>query len=139
MYSVSSNIVHKCIGESVIDDKGLFTSSESSTKITFTHAKHFTNDEDLRKKMIQFFLELLQVTSDMKTQLTSQMHDDDLRTFLVTKETWSPQTFDSIDWYAIDLALRRLSKNHQMKVVKFCHNYWYTGSLHQTFYGGDRP
>jgi hypothetical protein len=47
------------------------------------------------------------VTSDIKTQLTSHMHDDDLHTFLMMKETWSPQTFDCIDWHDIELALRR--------------------------------
>jgi hypothetical protein len=77
------------------------------------------------------------VTSDMKTQLTSQMHDDYICTFLTTKETWSAQIFDSIDWHASDLALRCLSNNRQMNVVKLCHNYWHTGSHHQDFYGGD--
>jgi hypothetical protein len=78
-------------------------------------------------------------TSEMKTQLKSQMHDDDLDTFLTTKETWPPHTFDSIDWHASELALRSLLKNRQMNVVKLCHNYWHTGSCHQTFYGEDRP
>jgi hypothetical protein len=58
------------------------------------------------------------VTSDMKTQLTSQMHADDLRAFLMMKETWSPQTLDYIDWYASEVALGRLSNNHQMTIVK---------------------
>jgi hypothetical protein len=79
------------------------------------------------------------VTSYMKTQLTTQIHDYDLRTFLVTKATWSLQTFDSIDWRASKLAIRRLSKNCQMNAVKICHNYWHTGYRHQTFYGGDHP
>jgi hypothetical protein len=26
-----------------------------------------------------------------------------------------------------------------MNIVKLCHNYWHTGSRHQTFYGGERP
>jgi hypothetical protein len=79
------------------------------------------------------------VTSDINTQLTSQMNDDDIRTFLMTKETWSLQTFDSIDWHASELALRCVSKNRQMNVVKLCHNHWHTGSRHKTLYGGDRP
>jgi hypothetical protein len=58
------------------------------------------------------------VTSDTKTQLTSQIHDNYLRTFLMMKDTWSPQTCDYIDWHASELALRRLSKNRQMTVVK---------------------
>jgi hypothetical protein len=66
------------------------------------------------------------------------MHDDDLRTFLMMKETWYPQTFNSIDWHVSELSIRRLSKNRQMNDVKRCHNYWHTGSRHKTFYGVDR-
>jgi hypothetical protein len=62
------------------------------------------------------------VTSDMKTQLTSHMHDDDLHTLLLTKDTCSPYIFDSIDCHASELALRRLSHNCQMNVIKLCHN-----------------
>jgi hypothetical protein len=67
------------------------------------------------------------VTSDMKNQLTSQMHDDNMRSFLIQKESWSSQTFNAIDWHSIERALRWLSKNRQMNVVKLCHNYWHTG------------
>jgi hypothetical protein len=65
MYSVSSNIIHKGIGKGLIDYTGLVVSSQPSTENTSTRMKHFTKDEDLpfvrMKKMIQFFLELLQV------------------------------------------------------------------------------
>jgi hypothetical protein len=60
------------------------------------------------------------LTSEMRAQLTSRMHDDDLRVFLMTKETWLPWTFDFIDWNASELALRQLSKNRQMNVIKLC-------------------
>jgi hypothetical protein len=79
------------------------------------------------------------VTIDMKNQLTSQMYDDNMRSFLMQKESWSTQIFDAIDWNSSERALRRLSKNQQMNVVKLCHNYWHTGSRHVRFYGGERP
>jgi hypothetical protein len=61
------------------------------------------------------------VTSDMKNQLTSQIHDDDLHTFRMTKETWYTHTFNSIDLHASALALRRLSKNRQMNTLTGTH------------------
>jgi hypothetical protein len=65
MFSVSNKIIHKRIGEDLIDDTGLVVSSQSSTEITSTRVKRFTPDENIlfsrMKKMIQFFLELLQV------------------------------------------------------------------------------
>jgi hypothetical protein len=56
------------------------------------------------------FIKGSKVTSDMKNQLTSQMHDDNTRSFLIQKESWSSQTFDAIDWHSSERALRRLSK-----------------------------
>jgi hypothetical protein len=67
------------------------------------------------------------------------MHNDNLRSFLIKKGSWSIQIFDDIDWNSSKRALRRLSKNRQMNVVKLCHNYWHTGSRHVQFYGGYWP
>jgi hypothetical protein len=75
----------------------------------------------------------------MKNQLTSQMHDDNLCSFLMQKESWSTQIFNAIDWKSSERALRRLSNNRQMNVVKLWHNYWHTGPRHVRFYGGERP
>jgi hypothetical protein len=85
------------------------------------------------------FIRGSKVTSDMNNQLTSQMHDGNMRSFLMQKESWYPQTFDVINWNASERALRRLSKNRQMNVVKLCHNYYHTGSRHVKFYRGDHP
>jgi hypothetical protein len=85
------------------------------------------------------FIRRSKVTSDVKNQLSSHMHDGNLRSFLIQKESWSTQTFNAIDWNASERALRRLSKNRQMNVLKLCHNYWHTVSRHVKFYGGYRP
>jgi hypothetical protein len=85
------------------------------------------------------FIRGSKVTRDMNNQLTSQMHDNNLRYFLMQKESWSTQIFDAIDWNAIKRALRRLSKNRHMNVLKPCHNYSHTGSIHVRFYGGESP
>jgi hypothetical protein len=82
------------------------------------------------------FIQGSKVTNYMKNQLTSQMHDDNMRSFLMQKKSCSIQIFDAIDWHSSERALRRLSKNRQMNVVKLCHNYWHTGSRHVRFYGG---
>jgi hypothetical protein len=69
------------------------------------------------------FIQGSKVTSDTKNQLTSQMHNDNLRSFLMQKESWSTHIFNAINWNSSERALRRLSKNRQMNVVKLCHNY----------------
>jgi hypothetical protein len=85
------------------------------------------------------FIQGSKVTSDMKNQLTSQIHDDNMRSFLMQKKSCSSQIFDAIDWNSSERALRRLSKNRQMNVIKLCHNYWHTGSRHVRSNGGERP
>jgi hypothetical protein len=67
------------------------------------------------------------------------MHEGKLRSFLMQKESWYPQIFNAIDCNASEGAIRRLSKNRQMNVVKRFHNYWHTGSRHVKFYGGEHP
>jgi hypothetical protein len=83
------------------------------------------------------FIQGSKVTSDMNNQLTSHMQDDNIRSFLIQKESWSSQIFNAIDWLSSEQALRQLSKNRQMSVVKLCHNYWHTGSRHVRFEGGE--
>jgi hypothetical protein len=65
---VSSKIIHKRIGEGLIDDTGLVVSVQSSTEITSTRVKNVTPDEDIlfsrMKKMIQFSLKLIQVAGE---------------------------------------------------------------------------
>jgi hypothetical protein len=67
------------------------------------------------------------------------MHDDNIRSLLIHKESLSSQTFDAIKWHSSERALRRLTKNQQMNVVKLCHNYWHTSSRNVRFYGGEIP
>jgi hypothetical protein len=43
------------------------------------------------------FIQGNKVTSDMKIQLTSQMHYYNLRSFLMQIESWSTQVSDAID------------------------------------------
>jgi hypothetical protein len=63
--SVSGFIQHKIVGEDVIDDTGLASSTQSSTKLMLTKQKDLLPDEtvlfDKMQKMLQFFLEFLQV------------------------------------------------------------------------------
>jgi hypothetical protein len=60
IHSVYSNIIHKRIGEGLIDDTRLVASPQSYTENTSTRVIFLTKDEDLlfprMKKMMQFFL-----------------------------------------------------------------------------------
>jgi hypothetical protein len=63
--SVSGLIQHTRVGEGLIDDTGLASSAQSSTEITSTKHKDFFPNETIffenMQKMLQFFLELIQV------------------------------------------------------------------------------
>jgi hypothetical protein len=65
LVSVSGMRQHKRIGECLIDDTGLVASAQSSTETTPSHHKQFSPDISAlfikMQKILQFFLELLQV------------------------------------------------------------------------------
>jgi hypothetical protein len=65
LVSVSGRIQHTNVGEGLIDDTGLAYSAQSSTEFFSTKIKDFPPDEsilfDNMQKMLQFFLELIQV------------------------------------------------------------------------------
>jgi hypothetical protein len=67
LVSVSGIIQHKRVREGLIDDTGLAYSAQSSTEIASTTIKDFSPNEsslfDKMQKMLQFFLELIQVAS----------------------------------------------------------------------------
>jgi hypothetical protein len=66
LVSVSGIILHKHVGEGLIDDTGLAASAQSSTETTSSRNKQFSSDESTLflkiQKILQFFLELLQVS-----------------------------------------------------------------------------
>jgi hypothetical protein len=65
LLSVSGVIQHKQVGEGLIDDTGFFESAQSSTEIISSRNKQLSPDESALflkiQKILQFFLELLQV------------------------------------------------------------------------------
>jgi hypothetical protein len=79
------------------------------------------------------------ITSRMKERLTQQLIDGDLRSYLMDKEHWNVQNFESIDWTSYSTMFKRLSKGRQTAVAKATHNLWHTGTRHKTYYGGDKP
>jgi hypothetical protein len=54
-------------------------------------------------------------------------------------ESWTQQTFDTVNWSTCGTSFKRLSKNHNINVSKSCFNYWHIGARHVTFYQEDRP
>jgi hypothetical protein len=65
MSSVSSKVVHKRIGEGLINDTGLVVSAQASTESTSSRVKRFSHDDAplfaRMNHMIHLFLELIQV------------------------------------------------------------------------------
>jgi hypothetical protein len=75
----------------------------------------------------------------MKERLTQQLLDGYLRSYLMDKEHWNSQHFESIDWIHYSSAFKRSSKGRQTAVSKATHNLWHTETRHQKYYGGAKP
>jgi hypothetical protein len=70
----------------------------------------------------------------MKQKLQAQLHDCDLRNYLLEREDWNEETFNKISWEAYATAFRRLSRNRRTATSKACYNLWHTGVRHQFYY-----
>jgi hypothetical protein len=73
--------------------------------------------------------------SRTKGRLTQKLLDGELRSYLMEKEHWNAQHFESIDWTNYSTAFKRLYKGWQTAVAKGTHNLWHTGTRHQQYYG----
>jgi hypothetical protein len=59
----------------------------------------------------------------MKERLTQKLLDGDLRTYLMEKEHWNAQYFESIDWTSYSTAFKILSKGKKTDVATVTHTY----------------
>jgi hypothetical protein len=73
------------------------------------------------------FIRGVKITSHMKERLTRRLLDGDMEIYLMDKENWSRQNFDSINWRGYGTAFKRLTRSRQTAVAKACHNLWHTG------------
>jgi hypothetical protein len=85
------------------------------------------------------FIRGVKIMSHMKERLTHQLLDGDMQIYLMDKENWSRQDFDSINWRGYVTAFKRLPRSRQTAVAKACHNLWHTGEKHKQYYGGQKP
>jgi hypothetical protein len=85
------------------------------------------------------FIRGSKITSRTKERLTQQLLNGELGSYLVEKEHWNAQYFESIDWTNDSMTFKRLSKGRQTMVSKVTHNLWHTGTRHQQYYGGAKP
>jgi hypothetical protein len=68
------------------------------------------------------FIRGVKITSHMKERLTCQLLDGDLQIYLMDKENWSRQDFDSINCRGYGTYFERLPRSRQTAVAKACHN-----------------
>jgi hypothetical protein len=58
----------------------------------------------------------------MKTQIAGQLHDKDIRKYLIEREVWTENQFDEIDWTIYETAFKRMGRSRQTAIAKVCHN-----------------
>jgi uncharacterized protein YozE (UPF0346 family) len=73
------------------------------------------------------FIMGVKITSHMKERLTQHILDGDMQKYLMAKENWTRQVFDSINWRRYGTEFKLLPCSRQTAVAKGCHNLWHTG------------
>jgi hypothetical protein len=78
------------------------------------------------------------ITSKMKGQLQSQLHDKLMRKYLIQREIWTYRQFEGIDWTSYGTAFKRMGRSRQTTITKACHNLCHTSMKHNQYYGDTR-
>jgi hypothetical protein len=81
-------------------------------------------------KVCALFIMGKKITSKMKGQLQSQIHDKYMRKYLTQREIWTDRQFEDIDWTSYGIAFRRMGRSRQTAIAKACHNLWHTSTKH---------
>jgi hypothetical protein len=71
--------------------------------------------------------------------MTGQLHDKNMRKYLIEREIWTENQFDEIDWKSYETAFKRMGRSKQTAIAKVCHNMWHTGMKHILYYHEPRP
>jgi hypothetical protein len=95
-------------------------------------ARHLCPHWDL--EVCWLFIKGDKVTSKMKTQTAGQLHDKDMRKYLIECEIWTESQFEEINWTSYKTALKRMGRSRQTSIAKVCHNMWNTGVKHTLYY-----
>jgi hypothetical protein len=90
-------------------------------------------------EVCSLFIKGDKVTSKIKTQMAGQLHNKDMRKYLIEREVWTNNKFDEIDWTSYEKALKQMGRSRQTAIAKLCHNMWHTGVKHTFYYHEPRP
>jgi hypothetical protein len=58
------------------------------------------------------------LTSQYKEKIKTQLHDKSITAFIKEKESWTQQTFDTVNWSACGIAFKRLSKKQTNQLIQ---------------------
>jgi hypothetical protein len=74
-----------------------------------------------------FFIRSVKITSHIKEILTHHILDEYMQKYLMDKENWTRQVFNSINWRSYGTAFKCLPRSRKTAAAKACHNLWHTG------------
>ena len=70
---------------------------------------------------------------DYKSWIWKKIKGQDLIVYLCNKNSWTKETYHTIDWKGIASMLRKLKKSKQMSYLQLIHNWQHIGSQKQQF------
>jgi hypothetical protein len=82
-------------------------------------------------EMVSLRINGSKIMGNTKQKLQAQLHDGDLRDYLLEREEWNEYTFNHIYWEAYGTSFHRLSRNRCIVMSKACYNLWHTGVRHK--------
>jgi hypothetical protein len=71
--------------------------------------------------------------------MEGQLHDKDMRKYLIEREIWTENQFNENDWTIYETVFKRMGRSRQTAIAKVCHNMWHIGVKHTLYYHEPRP
>jgi hypothetical protein len=74
------------------------------------------------------------LTGDIRSTIQDFEYSHPIKATLQKYNSWSPNQFEMVDWGAFFLAIRRVSRSHQVSITKLSHQLWNTNSQNHGYY-----
>lgn len=104
---------------------------EHRTRHQEAHNRHMLSKsiyDPIPGQNLQLVINGFAVTQSLTRWIRHQISGYDMKVYLQDKHDWNKETWDSIDWYGFEKAIKSRPPTMQRRISKFVNGWWNTGT-----------
>ena len=109
---------------------------EHRTRHQEAHNRHMLSKslyDPIPGQNLQLVINGFAVTQSLTRWIRHQISGYDMKVYLQDKHDWNKETWDSIDWYGFEKAIKSRPPTMQRRISKFVNGWWNTGTQRRLF------